>query len=59
MMKKLDSMWMGTIEGFIIHWHEQLRLLEDMMPKYQHYKLLVKKRRMLIAAVKGIPELAN
>ena len=58
MTKKLDSRWTGTTEGFILLWREQLRLLEDMTPVEQHYDPLVKKR-MLVSAVKGIPELAN
>ena len=53
--KKLDSRWTGTTEGFILHWREQLRLLEEMTPVEQQ---LVKKR-MLVSAVRGIPELAN
>ena len=55
---KLDSRWKGTTEGFILHWREQMRLLEDMLPLEQHYDSLVKKR-MLESAVRQVPELAN
>ena len=58
MTEKLDSRWTGTTEGFILHWREQLRLLDEMTPVEQHYDPLVKKR-MMVSVVKGIPERAN
>ena len=53
---KLDSRWRGSTEGFLLHWREQFRLLEDMLPTVQHYDQLVKKR-MLESAVRSVPEL--
>jgi hypothetical protein len=43
---KLDSRWRGTTEGFILHWQEQFRLLEEMIPVEQHYDPGVKKRML-------------
>ena len=55
---KLDSHWRGTTEGFVLHWREQMRLLEDLSPLSERYSSGIKKR-MLSSAVKLIPELAN
>ena len=55
---KLDSHWRGTTEGFVLHWREQMRLLEDLSPPSERYSSGIKKR-MLSSAVKLIPELAN
>ena len=43
---KLDPHWQGTTEGFSLHWREQMRLLEDMLPIAQHYDSFVKKRML-------------
>jgi hypothetical protein len=53
---KLNSSWKGTTEGFLLHWQEQFRLLNDILPSEEHYAAAVKKR-MLEAAVRQIPEL--
>jgi hypothetical protein len=53
---KLNSSWKGTTEGFLLHWNEQFRLLNDLLPTEEHYSEAVK-RRMLESAVKQIPEL--
>jgi hypothetical protein len=53
---KLDSRWRGSTEGFLLHWREQFRLLEEMLPTSQLYDPFVKKR-MLEASVRPIPEL--
>ena len=53
---RLNSGWKGSSVGFLLHWHEQFRLLEELLPYSQHYSSEVKKR-MLEAAVKQIPEL--
>ena len=38
-MTKRDSRWHGTMEGFILHWHEQMHLLEDMLPPEAHARV--------------------
>ena len=53
---RLDSSWKGTSVGFLHHWHEQLRLLDEMLPFNERFQPNVKKR-MLEAAVRQIPEL--
>ena len=53
---KLNSSWRGTTEGYILHWREQFRLLDDLLPASQRYDPYVKKR-MLESAVKQVPEL--
>ena len=55
---KLDSHWSGSTVGFILHWCEQMRLLEDMSPVEDHFRDGIKKR-MLEAAVENIPELSS
>jgi Reverse transcriptase (RNA-dependent DNA polymerase) len=55
---KLDSRWRGTNEGFILHWKDQLRQLEDMRPKEQRMNDGLK-RRMLEAAVTNVDSLRN
>ena len=57
-MTKLDSRWSGSTVGFILHWCEQMRLLEDMSPVEDHFRDGIKKR-MLEAAVENIPELSS
>ena len=55
---KLDSRWSGTTVGFILHWSEQMRLLDDMSLMEEQFTPPVRKR-MLETAVENIPELAN
>jgi hypothetical protein len=55
---KLDNRWNGSTVGFILHWCEQMRLLDDMSPDEDRFRDGVKKR-MMESAVEGIPELAT
>ena len=47
---KLDLHWTGTMEGFILHWREQMRQLEEMLPIEQHYYPEVKKRMLVLSS---------
>lgn len=53
---RLNSSWKGSSTGFLLHWHEQFRLLEELLPSGHQYAPEVKKR-MLEASVQQIPEL--
>ena len=55
---KLDSCWNGLTVGFILHWCEQMRLLDDMSPDEDRFRDGVKKR-MMESAVEETPELAT
>jgi hypothetical protein len=51
-----DSKWRGSTVGYLLHWKEQLRLLDEMLPSNEVYDANVKKR-MLENSVKHCPEL--
>ena len=53
---KLDTTWKGTTVGFITHWTDKLRQLEDMIPVNEHFRDGAK-QRMLQAAVMNVKEL--
>ncbi len=53
---RLDSRWTGTTVGFILHWQDKMRMLEELIPVAEHYTENSKKR-MLQTAVQGIGEL--
>jgi hypothetical protein len=55
---QLDSRWTGTTVGFILHWCEQMRLLDDMSTYEDRFRDNVQKR-MMEQAVENIPELAT
>ena len=57
-MIKLDSRWSGTTVGFILHWCEQIRHLDDMSSDAEQFSASVR-MQMLESAVESIPELAN
>jgi hypothetical protein len=33
-----DGLWHGSVENFIIHWQNQFRLYEHLVPAASHYK---------------------
>ena len=53
---KLDSSWCGTVQGFIVHWKNQVRILEDLGTKDDQFSNS-QKHRMLENAVDGIDDL--
>ena len=53
---KLGLDWRGTYVQFILHWKEQMRLLDELLPFNEQHPDNTKKR-MLESAVRGIPEL--
>ena len=55
---RLDSTWRGDTEGFILHWHEQIRLLESLQPIAEHHTEAAK-LALLQAAVSPVPELLS
>ena len=48
--------WRGSLQGFILHWMEQVRLYHNMIPASQHLSDTLQ-RTMLQNAVHGYPEL--
>jgi hypothetical protein len=55
---QLDSCWTGTTVGFILHWCEQMLLLDNMSHYKDRFRDNVQKR-MMEQAVENIPELAT
>ncbi|MEO1603375.1 MAG: hypothetical protein AAFU49_23535, partial [Pseudomonadota bacterium] len=56
--KKLDHTWKGSTIGFILHWNEQLRKYENLIPIAARPPEASKKR-MLENAVSGIEDLQH
>ncbi|KAL7569938.1 hypothetical protein ACA910_008598 [Epithemia clementina (nom. ined.)] len=52
----LDSSWRGTTESFIMHFKEQLRLLDDLQPICERLPDTMQ-RTLLMNAVKGVGDL--
>ena len=53
---KLGLDWRGTNVQFILHWKEQMRLLDDLLPFNEQHPANTRKR-MLESAVRDVPEL--
>ena len=51
-----ETSWKGTITGFILHWREQMRKLEELLPIRDHYSDGFRKN-LLENAVSSISEL--
>ncbi|KAL7571052.1 hypothetical protein ACA910_003768 [Epithemia clementina (nom. ined.)] len=53
---RLDSSWRGTTESFIMHFKEQLRLLDDLQPLNEQLPDTMR-RTLLMNAVEGVVDL--
>ena len=51
-----DGTWKGTAHGYILHWQDQVRQYEQLLPVTSHFPLVLK-RVMLENAVGQYPEL--
>ena len=56
---KLDSRWRGTTSGYITYWCEQMRTLESLIEDPQDLPSDQSKKRQLMAALAGVPELRS
>ena len=56
-IKKLDDTWTSTAVGFVTHWQEEARQLNELLPANEQFNDTVLKR-MLENAVKPVEELA-
>ena len=52
-----DSHWRGTTSGYITYWCEQMRTLESLIEDPQDLPSDQSKKRQLMAALAGVPEL--
>ncbi|KAL7565948.1 hypothetical protein ACA910_008406 [Epithemia clementina (nom. ined.)] len=55
---RLDSSWRGTTESFIMHFKEQLRLLDDLQPIGERLPDTMR-RTLLMNAVEGVGDLRH
>ena len=55
---RFDSSWKGTAQSFLLHWKNQLRLLDDLQPTEDQFSLPLRKA-MLENAVHAVEELRS